>query len=131
MEQPKKTLRWGIVGLGNIAHQFVQDLQLVADTTITAAASRKLSKARDFARQYGIKNAYGSYAEIFKDKEVDIIYIATPHNTHAELSIAAMNAGKHVLCEKPLAVNQKQVQNMVNVARQQQVFMMEAFLVKI
>ena len=122
-----KKLKWGIVGLGNIAHQFVQDLLLVPNIEIIACASRTISNAENFARQYSIPKFYGSYLEIFQDEEVDIIYIATTHDAHSGLSIAAMKNGKHVLCEKPLAVNQKQVESMIEASRKYNVFLMEAF----
>jgi predicted dehydrogenase len=122
-----KKLKWGIIGLGNIAHAFVQDLQLVNREEIVATASRSIDRAKSFAQQYNIAEYYGSYQELFDQADVDIVYIATPHNSHAELSIAAMRAGKHVLCEKPLAVNRLEVQRMIAVAKEEKVFLMEAF----
>ena len=122
-----KKSQWGIIGLGNIAHDFVKDLQLLDNANIGAVASRTLSKAEDFAKKYGIEKAYGSYAELFADPDIDIVYIATPHDSHAEWSIKAMNAKKHVLCEKPLAINELQVQNMIDTAKKNGVFLMEAF----
>ena len=122
-----KNIKWGIVGLGGIAHDFVKDLLLVQDTSIAAVASRTLEKAKNFAQKYGVSKAYGSYTELFQDPEVDIVYIATPHDSHTALSVEAMDAGKHVLCEKPLAVNEIQVKNIIAAARRNQVFMMEAF----
>ncbi len=120
-------MNWGIIGLGNIAHQFIKDLLLVEGTRVEAVASRSESKATTFAEKYQVAKAYENYEAILKDPNIDIIYIATPHNSHEPLSIAALKAGKHVLCEKPLAVNQQQVQNMVEVAKQEQRFLMEAF----
>ena len=108
-----KTLRWGIVGLGRIAHLFTQDLQLLQNHEIVAVASRSSEKAQAFAQKYGVKTSYGSYQALFQDANVDIVYVATPHNSHASLSIAAMKAKKHVLCEKPLAINTTQVMQMV------------------
>ncbi len=122
-----KKLNWGIIGLGNIAHAFVQDLALVNEANLVAVASRTAQKAAAFANQYAASNAYGNYASLLQDEAVDIVYIATPHDSHAALSIAAMEAGKHVLCEKPLAVNVQQVEKMIAVAKKQQVFFMEAF----
>ncbi len=126
MNHQLETLRWGIIGLGKIAHSFCHDLQLVKNNTIAAVASRSLAKANNFAFQYGAKKSYGSYQELFEDPDVDIVYIGTPHNSHAEWSIAAMNAKKHVLCEKPLGVNQHQVKNMIETAQKNGVFFMEA-----
>ncbi|MBK8490177.1 MAG: Gfo/Idh/MocA family oxidoreductase [Saprospirales bacterium] len=121
-----KTLRWGLLGLGHITRNFIQDLQLVQGSEVAAVASRSQAKAAEFATEHAVDTHYGSYAELFQDPDVDIIYIGTPHNSHAELSIAAMNAGKHVLCEKPLAVNKTQVQHMIGAAQQNGVFLLEA-----
>ncbi|MFT5746785.1 MAG: putative dehydrogenase, partial [Saprospiraceae bacterium] len=109
IEKSLKIPRWGIVGLGKIARHFIHDLQLVETAKIGAVASRTLTKAKAFAAEYGVEKAYGSYADLFADPEIDIVYIATPHNSHAEISIQAMKAGKHVLCEKPMGLNQKEV----------------------
>ena len=119
-------IKWGIVGAGNIAHSFSKDLALVIGGELTAVASRDLDKARSFANEYGAPNAFGSYEELFTSNTVDVIYIATPHTTHAELSIAAMKAGKNVLCEKPVGVNKGEVEAMIKVAKENNVFFMEA-----
>jgi predicted dehydrogenase len=120
-------VKWGIIGPGKIAHKFVADLQLLEGTEVCAVASRSSERAAEFAKQYGIIQSYGSYTELMADPYVDIIYIATPHDSHAALSIEAMHAGKHILCEKPLGVNAHQVQEMINASQQNQVFLMEAF----
>lgn len=119
-------IRWGIIGLGHIAHSFVKDLALVQDAEIRAVASRDLEKANAFSSEYGIPLAFGSYRELLDCEEVDVVYIATPHTHHAEISIRAMEHGKHVLCEKPLGVNSTQVENMIAAARKNKIFLMEA-----
>ncbi len=119
-------INWGIVGLGKIAHSFAKDLQLVEAGNLIAVASRSKEKADLFAATYHATSAYGSYEELFKDNEVDIVYIATPHNSHADLSILAMKNGKHVLCEKPIAVNLTQLERMMSCAKENNVFLMEA-----
>ena len=119
-------IKWGIVGAGNIAHSFSKDLALVKGGELTSVASRDLEKAKTFAAEYGAPNAFGSYEALFDSKTVDVIYIATPHTSHAELSIAAMNAGINVLCEKPIGVHKSQVQKMVFSAKENNVFLMEA-----
>ena len=119
-------INWGIIGAGNIAHTFSKDLQLVQDGKLVAVASRSLEKARNFADEYQAPLAFGSYEELFTCEEVDVIYIATPHMNHAELSIAAMKAGKNVLCEKPAGVHKAQVLEMVKTAKAENVFFMEA-----
>ena len=122
----KHLLRWGIAGPGKIAQQFAQDLKLVPGNQLTAVGSRSLERARSFADQYQAEYAYGSYLELFESEELDVVYIATPHNSHAELSIMALNNGKHVLCEKPLATNQRDVERIIAAARSNNVFLMEA-----
>lgn len=122
-----KTINWGIIGLGNIANAFAKDLALVPNAHLRGVASKSKEKAKEFAETHHAEKAYGSYKELFKDDSIDIIYIATTHDSHAALSIAAMKAGKAVLCEKPLAVNKKQVKKMIKTAKKKKVFMMEAF----
>ena len=119
-------INWGIIGAGNIAHTFSKDLNLVKNGKLVAVASRSLEKARNFADEYNAPLAFGSYEELFQCEDVDVIYIATPHMNHADLSIAAMKAGKNVLCEKPAGVNKAQVLEMVKTAKAHNVFFMEA-----
>lgn len=119
-------IRWGIIGLGNIAEKFANDLSLVADAELVSVASRSLEKSTAFAAKHQVKNAYGSYTELFQCAEIDVIYMATPHTFHASLSIEAMNNGKHILCEKPMAVNTNQLQKMIEASEKNKVFLMEA-----
>ena len=112
--------------MGNIASNFVKDLALVNEAQIYAAASRNLEKAKGFAEEYNIPNAFGNYKELLECKEVDVVYIATPHTSHSELSIMAMEHGKHVLCEKPMGINRAEVEKMIAAAQQNKVFLMEA-----
>lgn len=120
-------IKWGIVGLGNIARQFATELQLIESAEIYAVASRSLDKAQEFSKDFQCPKAYGSYLEIFQDDQVDIVYIATPHDSHAELSIQALENGKNVLCEKPLALHYKDVEQMIATAKRRNKFFMEAF----
>ncbi|MEM9547674.1 MAG: Gfo/Idh/MocA family oxidoreductase [Bacteroidota bacterium] len=120
-------LRWGILGPGKIANKFVKDLLLIDDCELASVASRSLEKAENFARIYGAKHFYSSYKDLFEDKDIDIIYIATPHNSHMKFALEALNHGKHVLCEKPLAINKEQVSALIHAARTNNVFLMEAF----
>ncbi len=122
----EKEIRWGIAGLGNIAHKFAEELVQIPGCRLTAVGSRNYDKAGSFAQTYDVPSYYGSYQELFQSEEVDVLYIATPHTSHAELSIQAMNARKHVLCEKPLAINRKEALDMVKVAVDKNVFLMEA-----
>lgn len=120
------SVRWGILGPGKIAHSFAKDLKLIDDGHLAAVASRNVERAKMFAQEYGADEYFGSYAELFESNEVDVIYIATPHTGHAKWAIKAMEHGKHVLCEKPLGTNLPEVQDMVNCAKENKVFLMEA-----
>ena len=119
-------LHWGFIGLGKIAHTFIKDMSLIDGHRVVAVGSRSLDRSRAFAVTYDIPVAYGSYEEIWSDPRVHIVYIATPHHNHAELSIAALQAGKHVLCEKPMGINRSEVDAMIHAARQNRKFLMEA-----
>ncbi|MBP1222711.1 Gfo/Idh/MocA family protein [Flavobacterium sp. 1355] len=125
MENQK--IKWGIVGLGNIANQFATDLLLLQDAELAAVASRDINKANEFAQKYNCIKAYDSYDALFADDQVDIVYIATPHDSHAELSIKALEKGKHVLCEKPIALSYKDAIRMIETSRKNNKFFMEAF----
>lgn len=120
-----KILKWGIAGPGNIARRFASDMALLSGHQIVAVGSRNLERARTFAAAFGVPAAYGSYDQLFADPAVDIVYVSSPHHAHVAMSIAAMQAGKHVLCEKPVAVNRQQAEEMFNVAQDHGVFLME------
>lgn len=122
-----KKIKWGIIGLGNIAHQFAKDLMLVDEAELVAVASRNLDKAQEFAQNYDCSKAYDSYDAIINDAEVDILYIATPHNSHAALTIKALQNKKHVLCEKPIALNYTDAFQMIEASKKNNQFFMEAF----
>lgn len=123
----RNKIRWGIIGLGNIANQFATDLKLIEEAELIAVASRDITKANEFAKNHDCDKFYGSYDELFSDDQVDIIYIATPHNSHAELSIRAMQNGKHVLCEKPLSLSYHDAVQMIEASKKYNKFFMEAF----
>lgn len=121
-----KKIKWGIIGLGKIAQKFVNDLLLLDNVELEAVASRDLTKAETFATTYHSKKFYGSYEELLKDNFVNIVYIATPHNSHEHLTILALEHKKAVLCEKPFAINQQQVFKMIEVSQKNNLFLMEA-----
>jgi predicted dehydrogenase len=120
-------VKWGIVGLGKIANKFASELQLVESAELCAVASRNLDKAQEFANHFQCLKVYGSYDEIFQDENVDILYIATPHDSHAELTIKALQNNKHVLCEKPIALHYQDALQMITTAKKYNKFFMEAF----
>jgi predicted dehydrogenase len=113
------------VGTGNISSQFAQGLQHVEGADIAAVASRSLDSAKAFANKFGITKSYGSYEEMAKDGDLDIIYIGTPHPQHIDNVMLYLDAGLAVLCEKPLAVNARQTEQLIAKAREKNVFFME------
>lgn len=123
----KKKYNWAILGCGKIARKFVQDLSLLENANLYAAAARNLDNAKQFAIDLGFEKAYGSYKEMVQDPEVDIVYIATPHAMHMEHSILCLEHKKAVLCEKAFAMNTKEVDRMIKVSKENNTFLMEAF----
>ncbi len=121
-----KKYNWGIIGLGKIANKFAHDLQLVENANLYGVASRSIEKATEFGKNYNATNYYGSYSELLNDPHVDVVYIATPHAYHCELAIAAMDAGKTVLCEKAFGMNRIEVERMIAKSKEKNVFLMEA-----
>jgi predicted dehydrogenase len=121
-----KKYKWGILGPGTITHSFVNDLKLLENAELYAVGSRSVERARDYATQYNIPNAYGSYEELINDSDVEIIYVATPHPLHKEWAIKCLEAGKAVLCEKPITVNAADAEELITTAKKNNVFFMEA-----
>jgi predicted dehydrogenase len=120
-------IRFGIVGAGAIARKFAQDIKLAQNAVLVAIASRSLEKANQFADEFSIRERYGSYEDLAKSKEVDAIYIATPHNFHFEQASLMLSHYKHVLCEKPITVNRGELEQLLALANQNKVLVMEAF----
>ena len=120
-------IRWGIIGPGFIARRFANCMPYAPDAEIYAVASRSQEKAEAFGAEYGATKCYGSYEELANDPDVDVAYIATPHNYHLAHTLLCLNAGKHVLCEKPFAVNAKEAKAMIDCAREKKLFLMDAF----
>jgi len=120
-------LRLGILGCANIAKQFVRDVRASQALQIGAVASRDLAKAQDFARQLGIAHAVGSYEALIDDPALDAIYVPLPNSLHAEWCIRALSAGKHVLCEKPLALSLNEARAMFDAAQRHGVMLLEAY----
>ncbi|MCK5147288.1 Gfo/Idh/MocA family oxidoreductase [bacterium] len=122
----KKVFRWGIIGPGRIAHRFAQGIKAAVDAELYAVASRDVARSRVFARNYGAEKAYASYVDLLEDSKVDAVYIATPHCFHFDQALMALEAGKPVLCEKPLTVNAAQTRILMKTANLKGVFLMEA-----
>jgi predicted dehydrogenase len=119
-------VRWGILATGKIARSFVRDLQLVPGAELAACGSRSLAVARAFAEKYGVARAYGSYEELARDPDVDVVYVATPHGRHVEDVTTCLDAGKSVLCEKPLTLDRASAATLVERARSEGRFLAEA-----
>lgn len=119
-------IRLGIVGAGWIAHKMAAALAPLPNAEVRAIASRSLEKSEAFATEYGIAKAYGSYEEMMLDKEVDLIYIATPHSHHYQHARLALEHNKPVLVEKAFTANAKQAQELIDMAHQKGLFITEA-----
>lgn len=119
-------IRWGILGTGDIARQMADDLPLVKGAELRAVASRSESRAAAFAATHNIPVSYGNYEALAAAPDIDVVYIATPHVRHCSDALMCIAAGKAVLCEKPLAMNAREAQTMVDAAREAGVFLMEA-----
>ena len=128
MSDDDRTIGWGVLATGKIARKLSTDLALVPGAELVAVGSRTLSSAQAFAASYGGEGtrAHGSYAELLADPAVEVVYIASPHALHLEHARAAFEAGKHVLCEKPLATSVADAEEMVALARRHDRFLMEA-----
>src|SRR3954453_19944775 len=121
-------IRWGILGTGNIDRVFAKALPATRTGRLVAVGSRSQGSADAFAREFGAARALGNYDALLADAEIDAVYISTPHPFHKPLAIAAARAKKHVLCEKPLGMNAAEAQEMIDAARANDVFLMEAFM---
>jgi predicted dehydrogenase len=119
-------VRWGVLAPGRIAGRFADAMTMVEGGRIVAIGSRSRERADEFGERYGIPGRYGSYEEVVEDPSVDVVYVATPNNRHETDTLAAIAAGKHVLCEKPFALNEAQGRRMADAARAAGVFLMEA-----
>ncbi|MBD0785359.1 Gfo/Idh/MocA family oxidoreductase [Vibrio sp. Y2-5] len=120
------TFNWGIIAPGRIAHNFAKALKIVPNASLYAVASSNLERAQAFALEYDCENAYDEYQTLIDDPQVDAIYIANPHRFHFECARKCLIAGKAVLCEKPITVNEAQIQELISLAEKHQTFLMEA-----
>ena len=127
-----KKMRWGILSTGTIARNFAQTVAGMGEEAVVyAVASRTMEKANAFADEFGIEKRYDSYYALANDPDVDIVYVATPHSRHYEDMKLLIEAGKPILCEKSFTANAKQAQEIYALARQKNVFVMEAFWTKL
>ncbi|GAA3444631.1 Gfo/Idh/MocA family protein [Planomonospora venezuelensis] len=120
------TIKWGILATGGIAATFTEDLKLLPDAEVAAVGSRSAEAAEAFAGRYGIPRAHGSWAELAADPDVDIVYVANTQNAHYDAVRLCLEAGKAVLCEKAFTLNRAQAAELVDLARERGLFLMEA-----
>ena len=125
MVNMKNYVNWAILAPGRIANKMAEAMN-VSKVHRYAVASRNLERAQDFAKKWNFEKAYGSYEELYQDPEVDAVYIANPHAFHLESVLACLKAGKHVLCEKPAGCSRDQLDKMTSLAREKNLFFMEA-----
>jgi predicted dehydrogenase len=128
MAEPRT--RWGIAATGGIARTTMNDLRITENVEVVAVSSRDQARADAFAAEEGIERAYGDYARMLEDPDIDVIYICSPHGSHAPMATAAIEAGKHVLGEKPLGVDAGQARSLTELAQDRGVFLMEAMWMK-
>ncbi|MCR5796102.1 MAG: Gfo/Idh/MocA family oxidoreductase [Solobacterium sp.] len=119
-------IRWGIIGAGNIASRFSASLKNEPDSVLVAVSCRTMEKAQAFADKYGARKAYDSYEALLDDPDIDAVYVSLPHHLHRQWSIAAMEKGKAVLCEKPAALNTAETREILACAEKNRVLFMEA-----
>ena len=120
--------RWATLGCGVIAHQLAEAMK-AQGATLYSVANRTKAKAEQFAAQYGIEKVYDTIEEVFEDENVDVIYISTPHNTHLPYLKQALAAGKHVLCEKSITLNSKELAEAAALAKENHVILAEAMTI--
>jgi len=126
--QAAKRLAWGILGTGHIARIFARGVQGSQTGKLVAVGSRSEASARGFAEAFDMPRWHASYDALLADPEVEAVYIALPNHLHARWTVRAAEAGKHILCEKPLATNHAEAMTAINAAREHDVFLMEAFM---
>ena len=122
------TVRWGLVSTANINRRVIPAIRQSARGQLTAVASRDIDKSTAYAAEWQIPSAFGSYEAMLASDEVDAVYISLPNHLHAEWTIKALEAGKHVLCEKPFAVTLEDVDRMIAASRQTGLVLAEAFM---
>ncbi|MEU0066410.1 Gfo/Idh/MocA family oxidoreductase, partial [Streptomyces albidoflavus] len=110
-------VRWGVLATGAMAAAFTEDLRQLPDAEVVAVGSRSAASARSFADRFGIPRAHGSWAEFADDDQVDVVYVAAPHSEHLRAAGMCLEAGRAVLCEKPLALSARQAGELVALAR--------------
>ncbi len=127
MEDKMICLNWGIAGAGKISHDFCLALETLdkKDHCIKAIAARSKQRASEFASKFNVERSYESYDELFSDPDIDVVYIGTVSSNHKDHSLRALEHGKNVLCEKPAAMNSKDLEEILQKAKEKNLFFME------
>ena len=120
-----KKIKWGIIGPGRIAQQFAHDIAYTQKSELLAVASRDISRSEAFAKEYNIPLAYDSYDEMLANSDIEAVYIAVPHAFHYEIALQVMDAGKAVLCEKPLTITNEKCASLCDTAEEKGIYLME------
>jgi predicted dehydrogenase len=121
-----KQHKWGILAPGKMSAKFTRGIKLLENAELYAVGSRDLQRAEKFATEFGFRRFYGSYEELTADPELEVVYVASPHSFHREHTLLCLKNGKHVICEKAFALNTGEVNEMINEAKKQNLFLMEA-----
>ena len=124
-----KKINFGIIGTGRIAQQFLNEVQKNEKIDVVGICARNFEKTVDIAKQYNIEKPYESSGEMLKDGDIDAVYIATMHPTHFAYTMKALNAGKHVLCEKPAVLKKEELEEVIKLAKEKKLLFMEAMVV--
>jgi len=122
----RKKYNWGILAPGKIAHKFAEGLKILEKANLYSVGSRSAERAAAFAKEHGFAKHYGSYHEMVADPLLDIVYIASPHSHHMEHTLLCLGHGKNVICEKAFAMNSSEVNTMISMAEEKDLFLMEA-----
>lgn len=125
-ERMKRIIRWGILGAGAVSRKFARDLRAAAGAELVAVGSRSAERAERLASALGARRAHASYGELVRDAEIDAVYVGTPHSLHRDHTLLCLRHGKHVLCEKPFALNAGEAAEMIRTARERRLALMEA-----
>jgi dihydrodiol dehydrogenase / D-xylose 1-dehydrogenase (NADP) len=125
-----KTIKWGIIGAGNISSTFATALNNMENTELAAVASRDMARGKEFASKFNAKKVYDNYEDLAKDEEIDVIYIGTPHSEHVKNAEICIRNKKAVLCEKAFTTNAKEAKYLIELAKEYNVFLMEAMWTK-
>jgi len=120
------SVKFGIIGLGGIASRFAKVLNTVEGAELMAVAARDKKRAEDFAEKFSAKKSYSNYLDLIEDKDIDIIYIALPHNFHYEIAKLCVENKKNILCEKPFFTNKNEAEKLIAFAKDENILMMEA-----